>query len=412
MDDRRCFVIVGAGMAGARAAASLREEGFEGRVVLSGEERVRPYDRVPLSKNYLRSEPGYHQLFIHDEGFYEEQDIELRLDTRAASIDAVGRVVVLGSGERLAYDRLLLATGAQPRHLQVPGSDLDGIHYLRRTTDADRVRDAITVAERIVVIGAGFIGSEVAASARQMHTEVALVGKGRLPMQRALGNEVARFYRDLHAAHGVELHLGVAVEAIRGGSRVEEVVLADGHVLAADTVIVGIGAQPRTELARSAGIAFADGILTDEHLATGIPEIFAAGDAASAWHPALGRHLRLEHWSSAVNQGPVAARNMLGMPTGYDRIPFFFTDQYAVWMEYTGYETEGADLVFRGDPADGESAEFIAFWLRGEKLVAGMNVNIKGVPDTIAALVRAGRRLDRAALADPEVELASLLSPG
>lgn len=409
MSDGRSFVIVGAGMAGARAAASLRAEGFQGRVVLLGEEHDRPYDRVPLSKNYLRSEPGYHRLFVHDEGYYAELDIELRLDTRAASIDVPGREVVLESGERLAYDRLLLTTGADPRHLRIPGSDLDGVHYLRRTTDADRLRDALTAAERIVVIGAGFIGCEVAASARLMGTDVALVGTGELPMGRVLGPETARFYRDVHAGHGVEWHLGVGVDALRGGARVEEVVLADGSVLAADAVVVGIGAEPRVELARSAGITLDNGIVTDEHLATNVPGIFAAGDVADAWHPTLGRRLRLEHWSSALNQGPAAARNMLGITTVYDRTPFFFSDQYDVWMEYTGYATEGAEVVFRGDPAAGEAAEFIAFWLREEKLVAGMNVNLKGVPDTISALIRADLRLDRAALADPDVELASLL---
>ena len=409
MIDGRSFVIVGAGMAGARAAASLRAEGFQGRVVLLGEEHDRPYDRVPLSKNYLRSEPGYHRLFVHDEGYYAEHDIELRLDTRAASIDVPGREVVLECGERLAYDRLLLTTGADPRRLRIPGCDLDGVHYLRRTADADRLRYAVTAAEQIVVIGAGFIGCEVAASARLMGTEVALVGTGELPMCRALGPETARFYRDVHAGHGVEWHLGVGVDALRGGARVEEVVLADGSVLAADAVVVGIGAEPRVELARSAGITLDNGIVTDEHLATNVPGIFAAGDVADAWHPTLGRRLRLEHWSSALNQGPEAARNMLGNSTAYSRTPFFFSDQYDVWMEYTGYATEGAEVVFRGDPAPGEAAEFIAFWLREEKLVAGMNVNLKGVPDTISALIRADLRLDREALADPDVELASLL---
>lgn len=411
VSDHQSVVIVGAGMAGTRAATSLRTEGFKGRIVLLGEEGVRPYDRVPLSKNYLRSEPGYHRLFVHDEGYYADHDIELRLETRAVSIDARSGEVVLESGERLAYDRLLLATGADPRHLHVPGSDLDGVHYLRRMTDADRLQGALRAAERVVVVGAGFMGCEVAASARQMDTEVALVGAGQLPMERALGPETARFYRDVHAGHGVELHLGVGVEAFRGRSTVEEVVLTDGQVLAADAVVVGIGVQPRVELARSASIALANGIVTDEHLATNVPDIFAAGDVADAWHPILRRHLRLEHWSAALNQGPAAARSMLGMPTSYDRVPFFFTDQYDVWMEFTGYATEGADLLVRGDPGAGETAEFIVFWLREEKLVAGMNVNIKDVRDTMAALVRADQRLDRKALTDPNVDLASLLPP-
>ncbi|HET7386902.1 MAG TPA: FAD-dependent oxidoreductase [Nocardioidaceae bacterium] len=408
MTDSRSFVIVGAGMAGARAAEELRARGFGGRVTLLGEERVRPYDRVPLSKHYLRFEPGFHPLFIHEEDYYAAHDIDLRLDTRAASIDVDRRQLTLESGQRLDYDELLLATGSRLRHLRVPGSNLDGVHYLRRMSDADRLRSTLTEVGRIVVIGAGFIGSEVAASARQLGVEVAMVGSGQLPMERALGSEIAAFYRDVHYDHGVKLHLGVPVEALRGGFRVEEVLLADGTTLAADAVVVGIGAQPRVDLARTADIALDNGIVTDERMATRAPGIHAAGDVAAAWHPALGRRLRLEHWFSARHQGPVAARNMLGMPTVYDRVPFLFTDQYDVWMEYTGYSSEGADLVLRGDPAAGEAAEFVAFWVRDSKLVAGMNVNLKGLPDAIAAIVASGRRIDPVALADPDVDLADL----
>ncbi len=406
MSDQRSFVIIGAGMAGVRAADTLRAKGFAGRVVLLGEEPVRPYDRVPLSKQYLRSESGGHRLFVHNEDYYGQHDIELRLDTRAASIDVARQQVVLESGEQINYDRLLLATGSELRKLDIPGSELPGVHYLRRMTDADHLRDAITASKRIVVVGAGFIGCEVAASARQMGIDVALVSLADLPMKRALGPETAQFYRNLHADHGVEMHLGVGVRAFNGGSTVQEVVLTNGKVLAADVVLVGIGVQPRVELARSAGITLENGIATDEHLATNVPGIFAAGDVANARHPFLGGRLRLEHWSSAHGQGPVAARNMLGITTVYDRVPFFFTDQYDVWMEYTGYAADGADVVFRGDPAAGE---FIAFWLRDGKLVAGMNVNIKGVPDTIAALVASRQTLDPTALVDPDVDLASLL---
>lgn len=406
MSDDRSFVIIGAGLAGAEAADTLRAEGFAGRVVLLGEERVRPYDRVPLSKQYLRSEPGGHQLFVHDEDYYGAHDIELRLGTRAAAIDVDGQQVVLESGERLDYDQLLLTTGSLLRKLRLPGADLQGVHYLRRLSDADRLRDAITAAHRVVVVGAGFIGCEVAASARQLGKEVALVDVAPLPIEHALGREIGEFYRQVHADHGVDLHLGVGVSAFRGASTVEGVELSDGQVLAADVVVIGVGVQPRVELARSAGITVDNGIATDEHLATNVPGIFAAGDVANARHPVLGTGLRLEHWSAALEQGPVAARNMLGMEVVYDRVPFFFTDQYDVWMEYTGYAADGAELVIRGDLVAGE---FIAFWLRDDRLIAGMNVNIKGVPDTIAALVASGEALDRAALADPSVDLAGLL---
>lgn len=408
MSDRRAFVIVGAGMAGARAAETLRAEGFDGRVILLGAEGVRPYDRVPLSKQYLRSEPGYHRLFIHDEGYYASHEIELCLDTSAVSIDVASRRLMLESGHWLDYDRLLLATGARVRPLRVPGADLDGVHYLRQIADADRIRSALDAGGRVMVIGAGFIGSEVAASARLMGAEVTIVGSGHLPMERALGPEMAAFFRSVHADRGIDLRLGVPVQALRGASRVEEVVLTDGRVLPADVVVVGIGASPRVDLATDAGITVGNGVVTDEYLATDAPGVYAAGDVAAAWHPVLGRHLRLEHWASAHDQGPVAARNMLGEATAYEQVPFFFTDQYDVWMEYTGYGREEAELVLRGDPGAGEAAEFVAFWLRDARLVAAMNVNIKGVPDVVAGLVASGRRIDTSALADPDVDLADV----
>lgn len=407
MSEPRSVVIVGAAMAGARAAEELRVQGFSGRVVLLGEEDHPPYDRVPLSKHFLRSEPGFHRLFIHEEGYYDAHDIELRLGARAVAIDVADRQLELESGERMGYDRLLLATGSRASRLRVPGADLEGVHHLRGLADAERLRSALEGAGRVVVIGAGFLGSEVAATARQLGVAVALVGRG-LPMERALGTRVATFYRDVHLAHGVELHLGSAVQALRGGRRVEEVVLTDGTTLEADVVVAGIGAKPRVELAEASGIAVHGGIVADEHLATSAPGVHAAGDVAAAWHPVLGGPLRLEHWSAARNQGPTAARNMLGAAEAYDRVPFFFTDQYDVWMEYTGYSCDGADLVLRGDPSTGETAQFVAFWLRGGRLVAGMNVNLKGLPDVIAGLVASGRSLDPDALADPDVDLTTL----
>lgn len=403
--DARRFVVVGAGLAGARAAITLRDEGFEGSLTLVGAEPFLPYDRVPLSKQYLRGEPGGHKLFVKDEDHYRRNDIELRLDTAVAALDVTARQVTLASEERLDYDALLLATGASARRLRIPGADLAGVDYLRTLADADRLRDVLTSAGRLVVIGAGWIGCEVAASARQLGLDVAMVGRSGLPLERALGPELGGFYRDLHADHGVELHLGAQVAALRGHHKVEEVLLGDGQALAADVVVVGIGASPRVELAQAAGLALDDGIRTDEHLAASGPGIFAAGDVARAWHPRLARPIRLEHWSSAVEQGPVAARNMLGITTVYDRVPFFFSDQYDVGMEYSGFATDWDRVIFRGNPAD---RKFIAFWLKGANLVAGMNVNIWNVADTIATLVSSRRPVDPAALADPAVDLAVL----
>lgn len=406
MSDGRTFVIVGASMAGAKAAETLRLEGFEGRVLLVGEEVLRPYQRPPLSKEYLRGEVGDEKVFLHDASFYDDQGIELRLGTRVGAVDVKSREIVLGSDERVGYDALLIATGAAPRPLPVPGSDLGGIHYLRNLGDADLLRDAIQSGGRVVVIGGGWIGCEVAASARQLGADVAMVEGGQYPLQRVLGTGLGRFYRDIHAEQGVELHLGVAVESLRGESTVREVCLSDGESLAADVVVVGVGVSPRIELAEAAGLTLDNGIVTDEYLATSAPGVFAAGDVSNAWHPLLDRRIRLEHWSSALNQGPVAAKNMLGISTPYTRIPYFFSDQYEIGMEYTGLGDVSDEMVFRGDP---DSREFVAFWMRDGRVAAGMNVNVWDVADPIAALIAAGGQADSALLGDPDVDLASLV---
>ena len=405
MEDQRTFVIVGASLAGAKAAEALREEGYEGRVVLVGDEAVRPYERPPLSKEYLRGDAGPEKVFVHEEGWYEEHDVELRLSTRVTALDLGAREVQLSSGERVGFDAALLATGSEPRRLAVPGAELDGVRYLRSIVDSDTLRDAIRASSRIVVIGAGWIGSEVAASARQMGSEVAMVEVAALPLERVLGPELGAFYRDVHAAHGVELHLGVGIAELRGGGAVEEVVLADSTVLAADLVVVGVGVTPRTELAAAAGLEVDNGVLTDEWLATSHPAVFAAGDVANAWHPVLERRVRLEHWSSALNQGPAAARNMLGAKAPYERVPYFFSDQYDVGMEYSGLAVDWDEVVFRGDRAGGE---FVAFWMKDGRVEAGMNVNVWDVADDIARLVASKRVVDTEALTDPAVELSRL----
>jgi 3-phenylpropionate/trans-cinnamate dioxygenase ferredoxin reductase subunit len=406
MSDQRAFVIVGASLAGAKAAETLRAEGFEGRVTLIGDEPVRPYERPPLSKEYLRGEAGPEKAFVHDDKFYAEHDIDLRLSTTVQAVDPQEKQIVLDSGERLGFDTALLTPGARPRQLTVPGAELEGVQYLRTIADSDRLRSAIASAGRVVVIGAGWIGCEVAASARQMGAEVAMVEVAELPLVRILGPELGAFYRDVHAEHGVELHFGVGISELRGRDRVEEVVLANGSTLPADLVVVGVGVGPRVELAEAAGLTVDNGVITDEYLTTSAAGVFAAGDVANAWHPVLGRRVRLEHWSSALHQGPTAARNMLGTRTAYDRIPYFYSDQYDVGMEYSGLATEWDRVLFRGDPA---GREFIAFWLKEGRLLAGMNVNVWDVADTIAKLVAAQRPVDQAKLADPDVDLSSLL---
>jgi 3-phenylpropionate/trans-cinnamate dioxygenase ferredoxin reductase subunit len=403
------FVILGASLAGAKAAETLRTEGFEGRVVLLGEEQVRPYERPPLSKDYLRGEVGRDAAFVHDASFYEKNDIDLRLSTRATSLDTKDRVVGLASGEVIGYDAVLIATGAVPRRLEVPGAELQGVHHLRQLDDSDRIREAIRGAGRVVVVGAGWIGCEVAASARQMGAEVAMVATSQVPLGHAIGPQLGEFYRDVHLDHGVEMHLETSIRALRGDGSVGEVELSDGTTLSADVVVAGLGVTPRVELAESAGLTLDNGVRTTEHLAASAPGVFAAGDVANAWHPVLHRNVRLEHWSSALNQGPVAARNMLGRPTPYVKIPYFYSDQYDISMEYSGLAIEWDRLVFRGDP---KNREFIAFWLKDRRLLAGMNVNVWDVADPIATLVASGRQLDADLLTDPDVDLADLAAKG
>ncbi len=402
------FVIVGAGLAGAKAAETIRAEGFDGRVLLLGEESVRPYERPPLSKEYLRGEKDFEAAAVRAEDFYAAHAIELRTSTRARVVDVGASEVLVDSGERIAYDRLLLATGAEPRRLDVAGADLPGVHRLRTLSDADRIRQAITPGTRVVVVGAGWIGAEVAASARQLGAEVAMVEMASVPLERVLGLEVGAIYRDLHAAHGVEMHFGVAVESFRGGDRVEEVWLTDGRVLAAEVVVIGVGVTPRTELAESAGLAVDDGIVVDEHLATSAPGIYAAGDVANAFHPLYGTRIRLEHWSAALNQGPAAARSMLGEPTVYDKVPYFFSDQYDLGMEYRGWAPTWDRVVFRGDPGNGE---LIVFWMRHGRVAAAMNLNIWDAGEALEGLVRSRRPVDPSELEDLDVDLAGLVLP-
>jgi 3-phenylpropionate/trans-cinnamate dioxygenase ferredoxin reductase subunit len=405
MTAEQTYVIVGASLAGAKAAETLRAEGFDGRVLLVGAEAERPYERPPLSKEYLRGEAGREKVYVHDEGFYAEHDIELRLGRAATSLDTSRREVVLDDGDRLRYDRLLLTTGAQPRRLAIPGADLDGVLYLRSVEDSDTLRERLDRGGSVVVVGAGWIGAEVAASARQRGLEVTVLDPAAVPLERVLGTEVGAIYRDIHADHGTRLLLGTGVEAFEGGATVEGVRTSDGRELACDFVVVGIGVEPRTELAMTGGLSTDNGIAVDEHLRTSDPSVFAAGDVANAHHPFYGESIRVEHWANALHQGPAAARNMLGRAEAYDRVPYFFSDQYDVGMEYAGFARTWDRVVFRGEPA---SREFIAFWLDADRVVAGMNVNVWDVTDSIQRLIRARVAVDDRQLADGDIPLDEL----
>ena len=408
MTQDQTFAIVGASLAGAKAAETLRADGFEGRVVLIGTEDVRPYERPPLSKDYLRGEAGRDAVYVHDEGFYAEHDIELLLGRTAVGLDTAARELSLDGGERLGYDRLLLTTGAEPRRFSIPGADLDGVHYLRSVADSDALRERLDRGGSVVVVGAGWIGSEVAASARQRGLEVTVVEPASVPLERVLGAELGAIYRDIHADHGVRMVLGTGVEAFEGDGAVERVRTGDGQALDCDFVVVGIGVQPRTGLAEDAGLAVDDGVLVDAQLQASVPGVFAAGDVANALHPLFGERVRVEHWANALHQGPVAARNMLGRAVPYDLVPYFFSDQYDVGMEYAGHARSWDRVVFRGDPA---SREFIAFWLAGDRVIAGMNVNVWDVTDHIQRLIRKRVSVDDRTLADPDASLEDLAGP-
>ena len=405
------FVIVGGGLAGAKAAETLRTEGFDGPVVLvAGEDEV-PYERPPLSKGLLLGSAERDSVFVHEADWYAKNDVDLRTGARAEAIDKDAHEVVLAGGERVGYSRLLLATGARPRRLPVPGADLDGVHYLRTLADSDRLGETLTDGTRLVIVGAGWIGLEIAAAARTRGAAVTVVEMAHLPLQRVLGDTIAEVFAGLHREHGVTFHFDAGVAELRGSGRVEEVVLADGTVLPADAVLVAVGAQPNTELAEAAGLPVDNGVLVGASLASGEPDIFAAGDVANAEHPLLHTRVRVEHWANALNMGPVAAKAMMGQDAAYDLLPYFYTDQYDLGMEYSGFVPDpNVDVVVRGDLA---AREFIAFWVDEGRVLAGMNVNVWDVTDDIQALVRAGwggRAVDARKLADPTVPMGDLLA--
>jgi 3-phenylpropionate/trans-cinnamate dioxygenase ferredoxin reductase subunit len=399
------IVIVGAGLAAARAAEAVRKDGYEGSLTILGAEPERPYLRPPLSKDYLRGESEREKVYVHPATFYAEQRIDLRSGTTVRAIEPATRQVVLDDDHRVPFDRLLIATGAEPRTLPVPGAHLPGVMTLRTVADADAIHAAAVDAERIVVVGAGWIGSEVAASLRTLGRTVVLVAPDGVPLERVLGPEIGGMYRDLHIQHGVDWRPGTRVRRIIGTDRAQRIETSTGEEIAADLVIAGIGVQPRTELAVAAGLAVGDGIEVSETLETSVTGIFAAGDVASAWHPFYERRIRTEHWANAKFQGTAAGRSMLGGTAPYDRIPYFYSDQYDLGMEYTGWARASDGLIVRGSLAD---RQFIAFWIRDGRVVAGMNANVWDVAKPIERLIRSRATVDPDALADPSIAIDDL----
>ncbi|MFJ9742630.1 NAD(P)/FAD-dependent oxidoreductase [Streptomyces sp. NPDC101166] len=418
VDADQTFVIVGGGLAGAKAAETLRTEGFTGRVILICDERDHPYERPPLSKGYLLGKDSRESVFVHEPAWYAQNDVELHLGQTVDAVDRTARTVRFGDdGTLVHYDKLLLATGAEPRRLDIPGTDLAGVHHLRRLAHAERLKGVLAALGRdnghIVIAGAGWIGLEIAAAAREYGAEVTVVEPEPTPLHGVLGPELGNVFAELHRDHGVRFRFGV---------RLTEIVGQDGMVLAARTddgeehpahdVLAAIGAAPRTGLAEAAGLRLADrthggGVAVDASLRTSDPHIYAAGDVASFPLGLFDTTLRVEHWANALNGGPVAARAMLGKDVAYDRVPYFFTDQYDLGMEYSGWAPPGTydEVVIRGDAG---KREFIAFWLREGRVLAGMNVNVWDVTEAIQKLIRAGVRVDADRLADPHVPLEGL----
>jgi len=399
MTEPRTVAVVGAGLAGGKAVEALRAEGFGGRIVLFGDEPHHPYERPPLSKGYLQGNDERDTVFVHPESWYGEHDVDLRLGAAVTGLDRHAHELMTDDGQPVHYDRLLLATGASPRHLRLPGADLPGVHYLRTLDDSDALRAAFRPGANVVVIGGGWIGLETAAAARTAGSTVTVLESAELPLLRVLGPQMAQVFAGLHRENGVDLRLGVTVAALRGeGSAVTGVELGDGAVIDADAVVVGVGVTPNVDLARQAGLEVDDGVLVNASLRTSDAHVFAAGDVANAEHPVLGRRIRVEHWANALHQPEVAARSILGRDAVYDRLPYFFTDQYDLGMEYVGYASADDDVVVRGDL---EGREFVALWTRDGRVVAGMNVNVWDVTDRIRDLILAREPADAFELPAP-----------
>jgi 3-phenylpropionate/trans-cinnamate dioxygenase ferredoxin reductase subunit len=395
----RTFVIVGAGMTAASAAEALRQAEFDGRILIVGREPHLPYERPPLSKEYLRGEQGVDDLPVRGEDWYEEQEVEVRIGTEVTALDPDGPSVELADGERIDADAILLATGGTPRRM--PGPSSDRVLYLRTIEDCDRIRE-LMVSGRLVVVGAGFIGAEVAASARSRGVEVTLLERNGVPLNRALGEEIGQLYGAIHRDHGVDLRTGAMVEGIEETDGGVVVGLGEGEFIEADAVLVGVGIGPNTELAEAAGLDVDNGVLVDERCMTSADGVFAAGDMANHLHPLFGR-LRVEHFDNAIKMGAAAARSMLGSEEAFDDPHWFWSDQYDVNLQYAGFAKQWDDVVIRGSTED---REFVAFYMHEGMLLAALGMN-RG-RDVRRAMKIIGSHPDPARLRDEETDLRTL----
>jgi 3-phenylpropionate/trans-cinnamate dioxygenase ferredoxin reductase subunit len=390
-------VIVGAGLAGAKTAEALREAGYPGPITLIGNEPDLPYERPPLSKSYLQGSSPFVDALTHPRAWYADHHVDVHLSSQVSALHPEASEIELADGGRMTYGALVLATGSEPVRLPIPG--IERALTLRTHADADDIHAEFGPGRRLVIIGGGWIGLEVAAAARHAETTVTVLEAAEQPLLRVVGPEIAPIFADLHREHGVDLRLGAQVSAIeKSGVR-----LADGELIPADAVVVGVGARPRIELARDAGLAVDDGVLVDAQLRTSDPAIYAVGDIAEQDHPVLGRRVRVEHWATALNQPATAAAAIVGRSDTYDRLPYFFSDQYDLGLEYVGDVPRDVDtrVVVRGDL---RGREFVGFWLDPEdRLLAAINVNVWDVPDEVKPIIAAGTPVDPDRLADPAV---------
>ena len=397
--------IVGASLAGSSAAATLREEGFDGRVVLIGAEPQLPYDRPPLSKNYLRGVTPFEKTLLRPADFYRERDIEMRLGTTVTRVDAEKRTVALHDGERLEFDQLLIATGGKNRRFPIPGIDLPGVYDLRTVADADRIREAMARGGRAVVVGMGFIGAEVAAAMRQSGLDVVAIEPFKTPLYRALGEEIGRVVEGLHRDNGVEMILDDAVTAFEGAGKVERVVTRNGRRIDCSLAVFGLGIEPATELVAGTPVRVDNGIVVDDQCRTNVPGIFAAGDVANHYHPVCGRQMRVEHWQNGVKQGAAAARSMLGRGQPYDEVHWFWSDQFDANIQYAGFHAAWDQIVVRGSL---ESRKFLAFYLTGGRVESVVAINQGRDMRRTFPIIKARTAVDPASLADPNVDLRTL----
>jgi 3-phenylpropionate/trans-cinnamate dioxygenase ferredoxin reductase subunit len=401
------FVIVGANLTGGAAATTLRAEGFDGRIVVIGEEPHPPYERPPLSKEYLRGEGTAEGTLLHPASWYEENDVELLLGVRAICIDDGAQVVCLedAQGTEVHFDKVLVATGGRNRALAVPGNDLKGIYSLRTIEESDVIRSEAKPGRKAVVIGAGFIGCEVAASLRHHGVEVEVIEVFRTPLQRAVGPEVGRVFEGIHRDQGVVFHFGQGVARFEGRDNVEEVLTDEGTRIGCDFVVVGVGIEPNVELARDTGVKVDDGILVDEFCQTNRKAIYAAGDVANHWHPIFERRVRVEHWDNALKQGAAAARSMMGKGEPFDDPHWFWSDQYDQNLQSIGLAFDWDELVIRGSMKE---RSFVAFYLEGGLLRAAVGLNRGREIRRCGPLIRSRRSLDPDALKDEDVDLKKL----